>query len=110
MKIVNRGFITVTPKQVFKEWANSVSNEVEWQIEDYIEPNVYLITEDFLEVEPIIEQHFKKIFENELSMVTEDETVWPSDCSISVFLSFFHLEIGSTVLDLEKSDLRGSKI
>jgi hypothetical protein len=110
MKLINRGFITVHPTSQFFEWANTFESEIELNTEDGIEPNIYLITEDFLEVEPIIEQNFKKIFKNELSMITENEEDWPEDLSIDQFSKWFELEIGSTVFDLEKSDLRAEKL
>lgn len=110
MKLINRGFINVQPTSHFFEWANTFESEIDITPEDGIEPNVYLITEDFLEIEPIIEQNFKKIFKNELSMITENQEDWPEDLSIEQFSRWFKFEIGSTVFDLEKSDLRAEKL
>ena len=110
MKLINRGYITVRPTHQFIDWANTFESEFELDTEEGVEPNVYLITEDFLEIEPVIEQNFKKIFKNELSMITENEEDWPEDLSMDRFLAWFEIEIGSTVFDLEKSDLRGEKI
>lgn len=110
MKIVNRGYITITPNKPFWDWANEFESDMEFSVEDDIEPNIYLITEDFFEIEPIIEQNFKKIFKNELAMITEEEEAWPQDRTMEVFLEWFTLEIGSTVFDLEKSDLRVEKV
>jgi hypothetical protein len=110
MKIVNSGFITITPLQAFWDWANEFESEMEFSAEDGVEPNVYLITEDFFEIEPLIEQNFKKIFKNELSMITEDESEWPEDRTMETFLNWFDIEIGSTVFDLEKSDLKAEKL
>jgi hypothetical protein len=110
MKIVNRGYITVKQNKPFWDWANEFESDMEFTVEDDLEPNIYLITEDFIEIDPIIEQNFKKIFKNELSMITEEETDWPEDRSIEVFLEWFSIEVGSTVFDLEKSDLNAEKI
>lgn len=110
MKIVNRGYITVTPNKAFWDWANEFESDMEFSVEDDVEPNVYLITEEFFEIEPIIEQHFKKIFKNELSMITEEEDAWPQDRPMEMFLEWFNLVIGSTVFDLEKTDLKGEKV
>ena len=106
MKLVNRGFLTVIPKQSFWEWANTFEADLEFSEGDDFEPNVYLITEDFMEIEPVIEQSFKKIFKNELSMITENEEDWPETLTLEVFLDWFAINIGSTVFDLEKSDLK----
>ena len=110
MKLTNRGFITVTPKQIFWDWANEFEDELTFSAADNVEPNVYLITDDFFEVEPLIEQHFKKIFSNELSMITDTEADWPENRNMDLFLNWFDLEIGSTVFDLEKSDLKAEKV
>ena len=110
MKFVNRGFITVRPKKAFFEWANSFEEAIEFSEDDQIEPNVYLITEDFFDIEPIIEQNFKKIFESELSAITEESSDWPENRKIETFNEWFDLEIGSMVFDLEKSDLKREEI
>jgi hypothetical protein len=110
MKIVNRGFLTVTPKQSFWDWANTFESDLEFSESDDIEPNVYLITEDFMEIEPVIEQYFKKIFKNEISMITENEEDWPQALTMDVFLDWFTITIGSTVFDLEKPDLKAENI
>ena len=75
-----------------------------------MDPNIYLISEDFFDIEPLIEQHYKMIFASELSMVTEDELDWPENRNLELFLEWFELEIGSTVFDLEKSDLKTEKL
>ena len=110
MKIVNRGFMTVAPKQAFWDWANEFEDDVVFSEADEVEPNVYLITEDFFEIEPLIEQNFKKIFKNELSMITDKEEDWPENRTLELFLSWFTIEIGSTVFDLEKNGLSAEKI
>jgi hypothetical protein len=110
MKIVNRGYIAVRQNKAFWDWANEFESDMEFTVEDDIDPNIYLITEDFIDVEPIIEQNFKKIFKNELSMITEEETDWPEIRTMEVFLEWFAIEVGSTVFDLDKSDLRVEKI
>ena len=60
MKIIDRGFITVRPKQAFVDLANQ--QDEEFQIDLNAEPSVYLIEEDFFEVDPIIEKNYKTIF------------------------------------------------
>ena len=105
MKIVNRGFMTVAPKQAFWDWANEFEDDVVFSEADEVEPNVYLITEDFFEIEPILKKAYKRIFENELSSISFDEEVWPKAISFELFLTWFHIDNGSIVVDLEKNDL-----
>lgn len=103
MKIVNRGFITVRPKQAFVDWANKQDDE--FQIDLNAEPSVYLIEEDFFEVDPIIESKYKTIFECELAAVSDNEDGFP-EIKMSVFNEWFSVEVGSTVIDLEKDSLK----
>ena len=109
MNIVNRGFLSVKPKQIFWDWANKINTEIQFSEEEG-EETIYLITEEFFDEEPIIEQHFKKIFKNELIAVTEDEDTWPVERTIDVFLEWFNIHLGSMVFDLEKSNLLSEKI
>lgn len=102
MKIVNRGFITVRPKQAFVDWANQQDNE--FQIDLDAEPSVYLIEEDFFDINPVIESKFKLIFECELAAVSDDEANFP-EIKMSLFKEWFSLEVGSTVIDLEQIQL-----
>jgi hypothetical protein len=109
MNFINRGFLSVTPKQGFWNWANTLDPDLQFSEEDPMEPTVYLITEDFFDEEPLIEQHFKKIFRNELKAICEEERRWPAVLAIDVFLEWFEIHIGSMVFDLEKTDLLSEK-
>ncbi len=109
MEIVNRGFIIIQPKAPFFEWAETFEMEVYFDETDGIEPTVYLIEEDFVDDELVIEQNFKKIFKAELSAITEDETDWPKT-SLELFKEWFSYSLGSMVMDLEKSKLEREEI
>ena len=106
MKLVNRGFLIIRPTQEFLSWANANGQGVELSMEDAPEPSIYLIEEDFFDLEPIIERQFKTIFEQELDLVNENEETWPQYRTIELFLDWFEVEAGTTVFDCEKSDLR----
>ena len=109
MQIVNRGFLTIKPKKPFFDWANNIDKSVSFSEDDEVEGTNFLIEEDFFEIEPILEKHFKKILKNELSMISEDESIWPP-ISMETFLTWFDIDLGTIVFDLEKSDLKRSKI
>lgn len=106
MKIVNRGFISVTPKKAFFDWANTFEDDIQFQSDDILEPTIYLIEEDFIEEGPIIERNFKGIFANELNMVTDIMEDWPEKRTMDVFNEWFEYEIGLSVFDCQSSDLR----
>ena len=79
MKLVNRSYLIIHPKNPFWEWAAGIDNEIVYNSSDDTEGTLYLIEEDFFDIEPIIEKHFKKIFINELSSITDEEENWPSE-------------------------------
>lgn len=110
MKIVNRGYLIVRPKRPFLEWARSIDQEDVFLDDEYMEPNVYLIDEDFFDLEPVIESSFKRILQTECSMLTDLEEEWPDKITIELFHEWFEVEIGSAVMDLERSDLRTENI
>ena len=43
-------------------------------------------------------------------MLNENEEDWPQDRTQELFLEWFHLELGSSVFDLEISDLKADKL
>jgi hypothetical protein len=104
MKLVNRGFIFIRPKQAFCDWAKQHDSEFDFNESDDLEGNVYLIEDDFFEIEPLLEQHFKKIFMNECQGVVEDDEFIPK-LTMELFLDWFEIQIGSTVFDTQKSQL-----
>ncbi|MEZ4891102.1 MAG: hypothetical protein R2779_11325 [Crocinitomicaceae bacterium] len=105
MKIVNRGFLIVSPKKPFFDWANNFEEDIYFNESDEVEPTVYLIEEDFIESEHVIKSHYKKIFLNELSMITENPEDHP-EISEQLFYEWFKVVDGTTVLDNLKSDLK----
>lgn len=104
MKTVNRGYILVEPLQPFCDWAKQYDEDFDFDENDDIEGSVYLIDEDFFEIEPILEQHFKKIIINECQAVTDNEVNWPKP-SLELLLTWFRVRVGGTVFDTQKTDL-----
>lgn len=109
MKIVNRGYIILKHRSAYFEWANQYM-EVELSEEDNAEQSLYLIEEEFMEIEPVIEKNFKKIFRQELTMINDDEDAWPEKLTFELFEEWFSFDYGAVVFDVEKSDLKREKI
>ena len=85
----------------------NVDEECIFNEDDNCEPTLYLIKEDFFDDEILLEQYFKKIFKSELLSVTDNENLWPEKMDIETFELWFMISvIGSTVIDLEKSDIK----
>lgn len=104
MKTVNRGYFLVEPKQAFCDWAKQNDPDFDFNETDDLEGSLYLIEEDFMEYEPLIEQHFKKIFINECRAIVDEDDQIPKP-TLSLFLEWFTIRIGGSVFDTEKQDL-----
>ena len=105
MKIVNRGYISVKGKQPFLDWVNA--QEDEFVMDAAVEANIYLIEDDFFDVEPLIKGNFKKIFLNELESVSDDESTYP-EIKLEKFEQWFDVELGNAVFDCEKGGLNAN--
>jgi hypothetical protein len=106
MRLVNRGYILVSHRQAYWNWVRTIDEECIFNEGDQCEPTLYLIKEDFFDDDVLIEQYFKKIFKAELLSVTENESHWPEKLDILTFDTWFTIStIGSTVIDLENSDI-----
>lgn len=104
MKIVNRGFLCLRPTQLFCDWAKKHGEDFDFNEIDCPEGNVYLIEDDFWDIEPLEEKLFKRILTNEFLAITEDESVWPP-IQLEIFQTFFHAEWGVSVYDTLKIGL-----
>jgi hypothetical protein len=98
--IVDRGFIIVEAKNEFIQWLQKHSNDSLIGLEDS-EPSIYLITDDFLDDEIIIKQHYEEIFLYELEISGIDESIWP-EIHLENFRHFFNLKLGVSVFDLKQ--------
>lgn len=102
MKIVNRGYISVKGREPYMNWINN--HEEEFLMDAAVEANIYLIEEDFFDIEPLIKGNFKKIFLNELEAITDDEDSYPN-IDLATFEKWFEVEVGNAVFDCEKGGL-----
>ena len=103
MKFVNRGYLSVKPTKLFIDWANE--HDEDFNSLSDSESSIYLVEEDFYDDEPVLKSHFKKVFQNELQAVTEDESVYP-EIKFEVFMNWFDVELGGSVFDTQSSGLQ----
>mgnify|MGYP004371636143 CR=1 FL=1 len=104
MKIINRGYLKVKGKKPFIDWVKK--REEDLFIDEDSEANIYLVEEDFFEVEPVVKSNFKKIFLNELDGISDNEQSFP-EINLEVFLEWFNVEAGTMVFDCEKIEIQG---
>ncbi|MBI2257880.1 MAG: hypothetical protein HYU67_03165 [Flavobacteriia bacterium] len=107
MKIVNRGFIWIKPKQEYWDWASSISDEQIIVDTNNSEGSIYLIEEDFFDLEPIIKKHFSSILKTECSSFCSAEHF--PEFTLELFENWFDLDVGSCVFDLLSSKLEKEK-
>lgn len=91
------------PAQPMIKWSEQFDEFL--ALDEFSEPSVYLIEEDFMDEEPILKSHFKKIFQNELNTISEDESLYP-EIKWEVFCEWFSVDAGTSVFDLESSDVK----
>ena len=104
MNLVNRGFIFVSPRKPFLDWANDIDQDL--LIDEHAEGSVYLIEEEFWDDELILKQYAKKIASQEFSSISEDEALWPKWTELAEFEAFFSIAMGCTCIDLLKEPLQ----
>ncbi len=109
MKIVNRGFILIKPKQAFCDWAKANDEFFDFDEQDDLEGNVYLLEDEFFEYEPILEANFKKIAQTECLAVVDSEADIPV-FTLDKFLEWFQVEIGTNVFDTLKKPLQTEEL
>ncbi len=104
MRLVNRAAITVTPKQPYIDWANSLDDDGPRIEQDHLpERNVYLVADmgDYsVDTESVIKRYYRKIFEHELNAWHRVESDWPQERDLAAFMQWFDAEVHSMVLDL----------
>ncbi|MEN9743140.1 MAG: hypothetical protein RLZZ65_945 [Bacteroidota bacterium] len=108
MKIINRGFIQVKPKQSFIDWALKI--EPELLIDTDSEGTLYLVEEDFWDDEQIIQKYAQKIWKQECSSICEETELWPELKERLEIEKYFVFELGCTVIDLLKETIESEKI
>ncbi len=109
MKLVNRGFIKITPTETFIAWAKTVSEETPF-FDNTPEPTIYLIEDDFWEDEKILEKYFKKIVKQEFGAIEEDKENQPQITDLELFNIYFQSELGTFVYDLLSDSLQSEKL
>ena len=108
MKVLNRGFISVSPKPVFISELLKDS-EVDRLTPNHPEPSIYLIEEDFWDDETIFKKYYKRIFDGETKQYGVENNVHPLDINFENIRDYFNISLGSMVFDLDHRPLEGLK-
>lgn len=105
---INRSVLIINTKQPFIDWANSLPDRSEIEIEFpptlealNADSTAYLIPEIFddMDLELYIEKSWILLFEMQLAGWTSDEKLWPKKRSLKVFNDWFGFKCSSLVVD-----------
>ena len=110
MSEINRSLIILRPKQPFLDWARSLDDESkDLTLESLNEDStVYLIPEIWQDSdqEEFLKTCYDILFEEQLEGWWRDETRWPQQRNLKVFLDWFEVEFHSLVFDLCDEPIR----
>ncbi len=108
IKILNRGFISVTPKPFFYEEAAKEMNKEILTFKN-AEPTIYLIEEDFWDNETVLKKHFKKIIASEKRQLNPSHNLTLDQINIENAEDYFVFRFGNLVIDNEDSGIESTK-
>ena len=110
MYLIDRAVLLVRIKQPCLDWINSTDGPTLTMETVNSESHIYLIPEHDTEqeLEVIVQEIYREVFEVELAGFWTDRTTWP-EISYQNFLDFFETEVHSMVFDpyddkIEKED------
>ena len=105
MKYVNRCVLTLKPRAPFIAWASSIGENLpeDWSLEG----GSYFLDEQETEeaLTTDIEKLSEAILENEFSVWTDDQVLWPKQRDYSLLTDYFDLHISVAGFDLGKESL-----
>jgi len=104
MSEINRSLIIVKPKQPFLDWARPLDVEsqdltLESMCKDstaYLIPEIWHDPDE----EDFLTTYYDLLFEEQLEEWSLDETAWPQQRDLKMFLEWFEVEFHSLVFDL----------
>lgn len=112
MYLTNRAALVVKAKQPFIDWINYVGeDDLVFSLEMVNrESRVYLIPEHDTpkELEVIIQDIYKEIFEDELLSFHRDRSAWP-EVKYQRFLDWFDLKVHSMVIDMCEDEIESEE-
>ena len=104
MKVLNRGYIIVSPKSIFFKELTPQAN-IDYLVSEEPEPSVYLIEEDFWDDETILKKYYKRIVLSEMSQLETKDAHLLGKIKFENIHEYFKIIIGTLVFDLDERHL-----
>ena len=112
MYLINRAVAVVKLRQPFLDWANSMPGPKHTLKAINTESHVFLLPEHDTqqELELIIQDLYRQIFEIEVGSFCRDRSLWPKTRDYKTFRQWFDIQVHSMVFDpyedeIEKEEL-----
>ncbi len=113
---LNRGSVTLKPKQPVLDWLNSVDRSLGVKDSMKFDPldehgDTFLVPgepmiESRQDAVAWVEKNWKDFFEFELGQWILDDTLWPQNPTLKLFREWFDIEYRSMVWDLGSDPLK----
>lgn len=104
MSFLYRTALTVTRKQPYLDWANSLQDGSPDLTPELARDRrtIYLVPESDDEPDPqvVVEEFWAAIFEEELAAWDMDETTWPDPLTRELFDAWFEIDLTDSICDL----------
>ena len=101
MKVLNRGYIIVSPKSIFFHELTPQAN-IDYLLSEEPEPSVYLIEEDFWDDETVLKKYYKRIVLGEMSQLEIKDANLLEKIKFENIHEYFKITMGSLVFDLDE--------
>lgn len=100
--------ILVRPRQPFIDWMNKVYPEDNFELKDFAAYNTYLVADDDIaieeeELEQLVFENYKEIFETELNSAIIETDEWPEEVSFELFKDWFEYLVSAQVFNLNQN-------
>ena len=104
MKVLNRGYIIVSPKSIFFHELTPQANN-DYLVSEEPEPSVYLIEDDFWDDETVLKKYYKRIVHSEMSQLETKDAHLLGKIKFENIHEYFKITMGSLVFDLDERSL-----
>ena len=108
IKILNRGFISVTPKTSFYDEVLKELPETN-MFHKNPEATIYLIEEDFWDNESVLKKHYKKILTSEKRHLSPTKKIELRQVTIDNIHDYFVFSFGNLVVDNDNDGITITK-
>lgn len=108
IKILNRGFISVTPKTSFYDEVLKELPETT-MFHKNPEATIYLIEEDFWDNESVLKKHYKKILTSEKRQLSPTKKIELRQVTIDNIHDYFVFSFGNLVVDNDNDGITITK-